>query len=588
MSGNTYLEIVIASSIFVPARDRRRRSRGSSCAARRTTRTSSASARPRQDAKRAHRARRTPLTDPRGLRDTSPGAVRGQTRVTTATPDGSSTGRPGRQVRLRTRVRASSSNEALQKCNKLSAGARRATSLGRTRSDGPVPRACRRLRAATRRRAAGRRPARRRRPSGSRSSLREAALEDRERALRPRAGERACLRDRGVAAGVAEVEQELWASRAGSRPAARRVTSCDAARRPATTPAIGARTSVASSISGNGKSSSPAFPTAIRSSHASPRIRHAALGQRLVSDPGKRLGRAEAAARAADQQDARQRDDAPRLGVDVQRGRRARSRRASSLGRPRARPRGDDGAPTAASTGQPATAAFCTSSNERRPLTQRIEFASGSRPAWNAQPMTLSIALWRPTSSRTHSSSSVRVEQPGRVQAAGHRERRLASAEPLGKRRRGAPRKPAARSRPAAPRPRSPRALPSRRRRTTRSCRSSAAAAPGRRPAPRARPCSRPGRREAAPPTGCRPSDSAKPSASSSSWPGRAHGHRNRTARDADLERLLDRDDVDRVAVRDPDDIDPARGIRHRPHAENVPAVVDSDEAPSAQRRLGT
>ncbi len=68
----------------------------------------------------------------------------------------------------------------------------------------------------------------------------------------------------------------------------------------------------------------------------------------------------------------------------------------------------------------------------------------------------------------------------------------------------------------------------------------------------------------------------------------RTHGHRNRTARDADLERLLDRDDVHRLTCRDPDDIDPARGIRHRPHAQNVPAVVDPDEAAGTVHRLGT
>ena len=69
----------------------------------------------------------------------------------------------------------------------------------------------------------------------------------------------------------------------------------------------------------------------------------------------------------------------------------------------------DDGAPTATSTGHPATAAFWTSSNESRPLThstwdgEREQLASR-----NAQPTTLSIALWRPTSSRTHTSVSSR------------------------------------------------------------------------------------------------------------------------------------------------------------------------------------
>ncbi len=59
-----------------------------------------------------------------------------------------------------------------------------------------------------------------------------------------------------------------------------------------------------------------------------------------------------------------------------------------------------DGAPTAASTGMPATAAFCTSSKLARPLTSRMPSWRGVRPARNAAPMSLSRALCRPTSSR--------------------------------------------------------------------------------------------------------------------------------------------------------------------------------------------
>ena len=51
-------------------------------------------------------------------------------------------------------------------------------------------------------------------------------------------------------------------------------------------------------------------------------------------------------------------------------------------------------------------------------------------PSRNAQPTTLSIALWRPTSSRRHDKLAVGVEQPGRVQSAGRRERRLRLAQP--------------------------------------------------------------------------------------------------------------------------------------------------------------
>ena len=94
-----------------------------------------------------------------------------------------------------------------------------------------------------------------------------------------------------------------------------------------------------------------------------------------------------------------------------------------------------EGAPTAASTGQPATAAFWTSSNETRPLTQTRSSASGSSSFANAQPTTLSNALWRPTSSRRQTSSPVAVEESCRVQTAGRRERGLRLAQPLGQRR---------------------------------------------------------------------------------------------------------------------------------------------------------
>ena len=71
-----------------------------------------------------------------------------------------------------------------------------------------------------------------------------------------------------------------------------------------------------------------------------------------------------------------------------------------------------DGAPTATTTGQPATAAFCTSSNERRPLTQRTWSRRGRRPSRNARPITLSIALCRPTSSRAQTSAPAGVKSP--------------------------------------------------------------------------------------------------------------------------------------------------------------------------------
>ncbi len=60
----------------------------------------------------------------------------------------------------------------------------------------------------------------------------------------------------------------------------------------------------------------------------------------------------------------------------------------------------DEGAETAASNGIPAIAAFCTSSNDARPLTISAVPDSGTSPPRVAQPTTLSTALWRPTSSR--------------------------------------------------------------------------------------------------------------------------------------------------------------------------------------------
>ena len=64
---------------------------------------------------------------------------------------------------------------------------------------------------------------------------------------------------------------------------------------------------------------------------------------------------------------------------------------------------------------------------------------------------------------------------------------------------------------------------------------------------------------------GLTPSERRKPSASSSSWPGRAHGHGDRLAVDADLERLLDGQLVPlRFAVRKPQDVGSGRGVRRQ------------------------
>ncbi len=94
----------------------------------------------------------------------------------------------------------------------------------------------------------------------------EALLEQGKGGLRPGAGQRAGLRDRGVPARLAEQAHELRVIR-GQSTGRNTATSWVAARSPATTPAIGARTSAASSSTSNG--SSPALPTTSTSSHAS-------------------------------------------------------------------------------------------------------------------------------------------------------------------------------------------------------------------------------------------------------------------------------------------------------------------------------
>src|SRR5580700_8988095 len=64
-----------------------------------------------------------------------------------------------------------------------------------------------------------------------------------------------------------------------------------------------------------------------------------------------------------------------------------------------------DGAETAASTGIPAISAFCVSSKLARPEARITCDRSGSNPCVAAQPITLSKALCRPTSSRRHRSA---------------------------------------------------------------------------------------------------------------------------------------------------------------------------------------
>src|SRR6266542_2700797 len=61
----------------------------------------------------------------------------------------------------------------------------------------------------------------------------------------------------------------------------------------------------------------------------------------------------------------------------------------------------DDGPPTEATVGMPAMIAFCTISKLARLLTARMASCSGVALSRTNEPITLSTALWRPTSSRT-------------------------------------------------------------------------------------------------------------------------------------------------------------------------------------------
>ena len=113
------------------------------------------------------------------------------------------------------------------------------------------------------------------------------------------------------------------------------------------------------------------------------------------------------------------------------------------------------------------------------------------------------------------------------------------------------------------PRRRPPRARLSRTRRTTTSCRSSERDVSGRSPALRRRSCSRrdPRRRRR---LGRSPSDRQNPSASSSSWPGVRIVTATGSPVDADLERLLDRDQVLRRPAGDTGQLDASGAVRRR------------------------
>ena len=91
-----------------------------------------------------------------------------------------------------------------------------------------------------------------------------------------------------------------------------------------------------------------------------------------------------------------------------------------------------DGAPTAASTGMPATAAFCTSSKLARPLTSRMPSRRGVRPARNGRADELVQGVVPADVLAEVEQPAVGVEQRRGVQAAGAVEGPLRGAQRLG------------------------------------------------------------------------------------------------------------------------------------------------------------
>ena len=88
------------------------------------------------------------------------------------------------------------------------------------------------------------------------------------------------------------------------------------------------------------------------------------------------------------------------------------------------------GAPTPTRIGAPATAAFCTSSNDSRPLTHRIRSPSGTSPSSSIAADDLVHRVVAPDVLARQHELAVGVEQAGGVDAAGALERRL--LEPVG------------------------------------------------------------------------------------------------------------------------------------------------------------
>ena len=210
-----------------------------------------------------------------------------------------------------------------------------------------------------------------------------------------------------------------------------RHVSCVAARSPAMTPKTGARSSAPSSSTGNGSASaSSALPTAMHlvadlAQRSARRARRASRRETTRAPSASRTARTRRrrAARPS------RLDDPPRLGVDGDTAvAHPAAERHAAIGREldrERRRRADRDEDRAAGDGR------LLHELEREPSAdaEHVRRERQQSPSRNAQPTTLSIALWRPTSSRTHSELAVGVEEPGRVQAAGRRERALRLAQ---------------------------------------------------------------------------------------------------------------------------------------------------------------
>ena len=153
------------------------------------------------------------------------------------------------------------------------------------------------------------------RPAEREASVRERRLQCGQRSPPVGTGEGAGLRNGDVGSGGGQVTSRR-ASRGACRPAAPRTFvrgSAQAGDDPGDR-----RADVASVVEQREGSSSPsaAFPTAIRSSQKAS-VSQAISASVAAVDAGERLRRAEPRARPADEQDAGQPCDPPRLGVDV-------------------------------------------------------------------------------------------------------------------------------------------------------------------------------------------------------------------------------------------------------------------------------